>query len=268
MHERISVNALCFWGAELPEVADYWRELRPHRVGLLSHLVGDPAAAREVIDAGGYRVETLVHPFMPFKPLDDESHWPEARSSLSRALEIAQMLGARTMYMTTGGHGSLLFEEAADCFSRAIAPCAEEAKVAGIPLLIENALPLYADAHIAHTLRDTITLAEMAGVGVCMDVFGCWTEAGLKEAIERAGPLIGLIQVSDYVYGDRFLPSRAVPGDGVIPLQRILGWALDAGYAGGFDFELLGPRIDEEGHLEATRRAAEHVTELLDSLGA
>ena len=108
-------------------------------------------------------------------------------------------------------------------------------------------LALYADAHIAHSLRDTVTLAEMAGIGVCMDFFGCWAEAGLAETIERAGPRLGLVQVADYVYGDRSLPSRAVPGDGVIPIKQILGWALDAGYTGGFDFELLGPRIDQAG---------------------
>ena len=59
-----------------------------------------------------------------------------------------------------------------------------------------------------------------------------------------------------------------MPGDGAIPLERILGWALDAGYRGAFDLELLGPRIDDEGRLDATRRAAEYVGELLHKLGA
>jgi sugar phosphate isomerase/epimerase len=77
-----------------------------------------------------------------------------------------------------------------------------------------------------------------------------------------------VIQVSDYVYGDRALPSRAVPGDGAIPLQRLLEWALAAGYKGAFDLELIGPRIDREGHLPATRRAAEEVGKVLQSLGA
>ena len=55
-------------------------------------------------------------------------------------------------------------------------------------------------------------------------------------------PRCGLIQVSDYIYGDQSPRARAVPGDGAIPLERILGWALDAGYHGAFDLELLGPR--------------------------
>lgn len=113
-----------------------------------------------------------------------------------------------------------------------------------------------------------MTLAELAGIGVCIDIYACWAEAALQETIERAMPRCHLIQVSDYVYGDRSLPSRAVPGDGAIPLERILGWALDAGYAGAFDLELIGPRIDAEGRREATRRAATNVGALLDALGA
>jgi sugar phosphate isomerase/epimerase len=64
------------------------------------------------------------------------------------------------------------------------------------------------------------------------------------------------------------MPARAVPGDGNIPLKRIIEWLLRVGYMGAFDLELLGPRIDKEGRLSATRRAAEKTSEILTSLGA
>jgi sugar phosphate isomerase/epimerase len=162
----------------------------------------------------------------------------------------------------------LTWEQAAECFSAAIAPCVVEAKQAGIALATENASSLHADNHIAHTLRDAVTLAEMAGIGVCLDVYNCWVEAGLRESIERAMPLCRIVQLSDYVYGDRALPCRAVPGDGAIPLERITRWILGAGYQGAFDLELIGPRIDKEGHLEATRRSAQRIGEMLSALGA
>ena len=43
---------------------------------------------------------------------------------------------------------------------------------------------------------------------------------------------------------------------------------LDAGYDGMFDLELLGPKIEAEGYLSATRRSLERATEMLDRLGA
>ena len=64
------------------------------------------------------------------------------------------------------------------------------------------------------------------------------------------------------------MPSRAVPGDGAIPLERILGWALDAGYAGAFDLELLGHRIDKEGRAAACRRTADWIDKFLGARGA
>ena len=81
-------------------------------------------------------------------------------------------------------------------------------------------------------------------------------------------PVTGLIQVSDYVLGDRTAPCRAVPGDGAIPLGRIMGAVLDAGYAGVFDVELVGPRIDAEGPYSATARAAQRISDILTTLGA
>jgi sugar phosphate isomerase/epimerase len=271
MHERLSVHAICFPDAGLGELDGYWRELGAHRVSLVSSLLldGDLTAAQEILKAGRYHVETITHPFLADRNLESrEESWREARDTLTRLIHAAKSVGARSIYMLTGGHGSLTWEEAAEAFRTAIAPCVTQAKAAGIPLMVENSSALYAHVHIAHTLRDAVTLAQSAGIGVCMDLFACWTEAGLRETIERAMSNCHVIQVCDYVYGDRALPSRAVPGDGAIPVKRILEWVLKAGYTGPFDLELIGPRIDAEGRLQAVRRAASNVGEMLRVLGA
>lgn len=263
---------MCFAGSGVTDFLRYCRDLGARRVGLIGpHLLdeGGLAAAREGLAGGDCAVESIVHVFQAGRPLStDTGDWREAREDLSRLIDIAAGMGARSIYMLTGGRGALGWEEAADCFSAAIAPCVGEAKAAGVALGIENASALYADIHIAHGLADTIRLAEMADVGVCIETFFCWAEAGLQGLIERAMPRCALIQLSDYVCGDRSLPARAVPGDGAIPLRRIVGWALEAGYTGAFDLELLGPRIDAEGSVAAVRRAADHVGGILTELGA
>jgi sugar phosphate isomerase/epimerase len=272
MHDRISVNAICFPSAGFRDLAAHWRELGARRVSLVSYLLLEEglAAAQQALRTGDCQVETIAHPFLPpGKHLDAaEESWREPRDTLSRLIEHAQALGARSIYLLTGGHGTLTWEEAAEVFRAAVAPCVAQARTAGIPLMIENAPPLYAHTHIAHTLRDAVTLGQIADVGVCIEFFACWTEAGLKESIERAVPRCHVVQVCDYIYGDRSLPSRAVPGDGAIPVKRMLEWILRAGYRGVFDLELIGPRIDKEGQLKAVRRAADNVGEMLQSLGA
>ena len=76
------------------------------------------------------------------------------------------------------------------------------------------------------------------------------------------------MQVSDYAVGTLSTPARLVPGDGDIPLERILGQVLAAGYEGRFDLELVGPAIEAEGYEVASLRAVAALGAMLDTLGA
>ena len=100
-----------------------------------------------------------------------------------------------------------------------------------------------------------------------MELNACWAERGLAATIAAGVGSIALVQVSDFAVGTLSTPNRLVPGDGDIPIARILGQLLDAGYDGCFDLELIGPRITEEGYAAATRRSIDALTELLAGLG-
>lgn len=270
IHPRISVNTICFMGESFAEQAVHWQALDAYRVSVIDpEMQADGVKAlRAALATGNYQLETIVHPFSPVQPLSSgDGHLLQMQQRLLRQIETAEQFAAQSIYMTTGGRGDLDWQQAAALFAETIAPCVEQATAAGIPLMIENAPPQYADLHLAHTLADTITLATQANIGVCVDLFGCWTEPTIEALLRQAVPLCHLVQVSDYVYGDRALPSRAVPGDGNIPLPHLLKTLLDAGYDGVFDLELVGPRIDAEGRFEATRRAADNVGNILNTLG-
>ena len=239
--ERVSVHSVSFGDASFDELRAHWRSLGVSRLSLVDSQLLEPALPK-VISAQGYTVETVFHLF-------------ESTDKLQRVIDTAAAVGARSIYMLTGGRGELSWEDAAERFCAAVQPGVDSARQAGVALAIENASGLYADIHIAHTLRDTIELAESAGLGICIDLFHCWTEAHLGALVERALPRTVMIQLSDYVLGDRALPARAVPGDGVIPLEAVVGQALTADYSHGFDLELIGPRIEAEGRVEAARRA-------------
>ena len=269
LHPRVSVNSLCFGAAEAGDQVGHWRALGARRIGLVSgQLLDDDAGVLyDFVASDGVVVDTIAHVFTgTLTPERADWHVPRAR--LSRLIEMAQGIGARSIYMLTGGRGEMDWERAASVFCEAVAPCVREARDAGVALGLECALPLLAHVHFAHSLRDAVALARLAGIGVCIDVFGCWTEAGLYALLADAAPLCMVMQVSDYVPGDKALPARAVPGDGAVPLRRMIGQLLSGGYKGGFDLELLGPRIEAEGHLAATRRAASALGDILRDLGA
>jgi sugar phosphate isomerase/epimerase len=269
VHRRISISQVCFQDAPLEEFLSHARKLDAQRIGFNSPALLAPGAAAQVqamLAGSGLSVETICHPFAIYPSLDNDC--ARARDTLLELIEVGAQLKTQSIYLLTGGRGSLSWEQAAERFVEAVAPCRAAAKTAGLPLMIENASALYADLHIAHSLADTIRLAEMAEIGVCIELFHCWAEAELTGLCTRALPRCSLVQVSDYVLGDRSLPNRAVPGDGTIPLERIIGMLLEGGYDGAFDIELIGPRIAAEGHFAATHRAAERLSEILVRLGA
>jgi sugar phosphate isomerase/epimerase len=251
-NRALSVHNVTFMGSDPAELHGNWKSLGLRHLSILDSQLLDPDFA-SLLRAEEYDVEVVTH---VFGGADD----------LSRLIDAAAAAGARCIYMLTGGRGELSWEQAADRFSRAVEPCVRRAEQAGVSLAIENASSLYADIHLAHSLRDTITLAELAGIGICVDLFHCWAEADLAGLLQRALPRTQLIQLSDYVLGDRALPARAVPGDGVIPIEAFVAQALAGGYRFGFDLELIGPRIEAEGRLAAAGRACAVVSAMLDKL--
>jgi sugar phosphate isomerase/epimerase len=255
--------------AQTADFVNHCRSISVEHMTLITPLLMQPDGldkAVEALAAGGTRASVLNHSFAAYPNIEEDTGF--AAQKLDEAIDIAAALGAGGLYLVTGGRGSLNWEQAAARFADLIAPCRRNAEEKGVRLMVEPASGFNADIHFVHTLDDTIRLAQIAGIGVCLELHACWMEGGLKEKFARAMPLTGLVQVSDYVAGDRTAPCRAVPGDGMIPLERLIGDILEAGYEGLFDLELLGPRIDAEGPEQATRRAAEQLSAILVRLGA
>jgi sugar phosphate isomerase/epimerase len=269
MHPRVCLHQVAFMKESTADFIRFCRETGIGHMTLVNpHMLGPDALdeAQRELALGGTRAATVNQPFARYPDLEHDEG--EAAIRLNEAIEAAAVLGAPNLYIVTGGRGSLDWEAAAERLAELIAPCRALAKEKGVRLLVETANLLNADIHIAHTIDDTVRLAEIAQIGVCIDLGASWFEAALREKFARAMPLTGLVQVSDYVLGDRSTPCRAVPGDGVVPLERQIGWLLEAGYAGVFDLELTGPRIEAEGHRAASKRAADNLSEILHRLGA
>lgn len=267
MHPRISINTLCLAPDALGKQIDLLARLEARAISPdLMHVEewGVAETARRIGDAG-LEIATLTHRAFGFATPEEGQ---EARARLERTIAIAAAIGAQTIIMTTGGRGALAWAEAADRFAEAIVPCVASAEAAGVKLGIEPTSHLYADASIVHRLADTTTVARKAGITVIPDIFACWVDADIEKAIAEAGPSISLIQVSDYILGDRGLPCRAVPGDGAIPFDRLVPAFEAAGFAGYYDIELVGRRLQDEGQEQGLKRAADHIARCLEGSAA
>ena len=260
MDPRISVSTVCSYRQTLEEDLSMWERLGVRRVGLtLAKLEATDLdkGARRISDAG-LDVTNLI----AFGPkLSDPASWTAHVDRLLGAVEAARTVDADVLVLTTGSGGQLTWEEAADRLGEFIEPI----RATGFPLIIEHTNSLRVDVSFVHALRDVVDLARRLYVGVLCEINACWAERGLAATIRDGMDVIKLVQVSDFVMGTRDTPNRVVPGDGDIPLRRVLGDILRAGYDGTFDLELIGPRIEEEGYESAICRAIENTTALLAS---
>lgn len=245
VHPRVCVSGISTWNQTLADDLRLYEELGVHTIGV---------AVRKV--EGPTDVELLASSGLEFANVIGVGH-----AGLPRGLELANRLGAPAIVFTTGPAGPLEWDDAADAFADALAPSLP----APVKLCLEHTNSLRHDVSFVHTLRDAIDLARRLDIHVCMEINACWAERDLARTIADGIDRIGVVQVSDFSIGTLSTPNRLVPGDGDIPLRRIIGQLLDAGYEGVFDLELVGPKIEAEGYRSAIARSCAYVSELLPS---
>lgn len=268
MHRRVSLSAISTYSWDLDADLRFYADAGITNVGISVAKLerfGWDDGTRRVVDAG-LRVTNLIG-LGPFH-LAHPDRWDAQRERIVRALDTATAVGAECLVFTTGPAGPLPWDEAADALEAALAPVLPEAASRAVPFAIEHTNSLRVDVGFVHTLADVVDVARRLGTGVCMEVNACWAERGLAQTVARGVDAFRVVQVSDYAIGTLSTPARLVPGDGDVPIERILGQVLDAGYEGMFDLELIGPRIEDEGYGPAIRRSVDWLGDALTRLGA
>jgi sugar phosphate isomerase/epimerase len=265
------VNSISSYLQPLAADIALWQDLGIDYVALILPKIAEIGwdAARDLVTRAGLRVSTIFGP--TYRPLDADRSlgwWDADQQGTVDTVEFAASIGAGSVYVCSGAAPTVSWDEAADLFSEFVAPAVARADELGVPLLLEPTNPLRADISFIFWQRDAMDLARRAGTKVMLDFQSCWYERGLEQVVRTNMDLVGLTQISDYVIGTTETGNRVVPGDGDIPLERLLAMVLDAGFEGSFDLEVMGPRVEEEGYRSSVRRSVERASELLDRVGA
>jgi sugar phosphate isomerase/epimerase len=264
VHPRLSVSSVSSWRWSLDEDLAFWTDAGIERVGLSFRKLEDAGldAAVARVRGAGLGVSNIVE--LGWWELADRSTWAAQQDRLLAAVGAAALMGG-CLVLTTGPAGPLEWDAAAGALAEALEPVRAAADAAGVVLTIEPTGPLRLDLSFVTTFSDGVDLARLLDVGVCMEVNSCFAERALVATVAAASDVLRHVQVSDFVIGSLCTPDRAVPGDGDIPLGRIVGAVLDSGYAGAFELELVGPRIESEGYAAAIARGVARLDALLSS---
>jgi sugar phosphate isomerase/epimerase len=257
---------MCMASFDISQTIAACRSLQVARsVFPLTHLEPSWEAGLAELAAAGFDITATVLPGA--FDLSDPDSWPAARARVDRAIRATAKLGSSVLYVTTGPSRGLTTDEACARFAAAIESSVAEADANGVRLAIENTGYMTRDLGCVQSLRDTIQLASEVDMAIVVELFNCWMERDLRSIFRDGMHRFAHVQVSDFEIGTPTRLSRRVPGDGDIPLERLLGDLLDVGYTGVFDLEIMGPHIEDEGYVAATRRGIDYMVKLLGRLG-
>jgi sugar phosphate isomerase/epimerase len=259
---RLCVNSLSSQHWTLWEDLECYERLGIGRISLFMPKLLSAGLDRAVaeIRGRGIRVDGIL-PGSTFDLLREES-WSRTQDALVMGIEVARRLGATTVQTPGGSAGGSPYEVAVECFTRAVGPVAAVAASAGVRLALEPTRPQFAHIGFVHTVRDALALATELGLWVVPDTAHCWWEPDVAGLLAHAASRVAVVQVADLAFGAPVL-ERLVPGDGALPLGRLLAATLAAGFPGPFELEILGSAIESEGYEGAIQRSLAYLTALL-----
>ena len=188
-------------------------------------------------------VQPAVRTFFASR-MTPEPQGVEARTAcLRRSIERLARYAPGVPFITnTGAHPRGDMAEAMRETARMLKDLAPVAADHGVTLALEPLNPTSVNVESAiWTIDQALSVIEATGhdaVGLCLDYWNIWQNADVEAAIARAGDRIFTVQASDW-RDPRSFADRIVPGEGRIPLGRLIAATRRAGFAGPYVVEMF-----------------------------
>ncbi len=191
------------------------------------------------------RVRTFFDSRMTPEPKGLEARVAALRGSIER---LGRYAPGAPFITNTGAHPKGDMDEAMRVVTRELTALAPVAADHGVRLALEPLNPTSVNVESAiWTIDQALAVIEATGrdeVGLCLDYWNIWQNADVDAAIARAGDRIFTVQASDW-RTPRSFADRIVPGDGSIPLDRLIAVTRKAGFAGPYVVEIFSNDVSD-----------------------
>ena len=176
----------------------------------------------------------------------------EGEVALRNRLDLADMFGARTLVLITGGFEDLAangysggIEHARSLLIERLGAAAELAADHRVRLAFEPLHPMVCGFRsVVSSLGEALDILDQLDdghdIGLAIDAYALWWEHDLAAKLMRAGDRILNYHVSDWLSDTRDLRlDRGMPGDGQIALRDWRRMIEAAGYLGPVEVEIF-----------------------------
>lgn len=194
-------------------------------------------------------VQPAVRTFFGSKMKPDPKPFDERVACLRASIERLAKYAPGVPFITnTGAHPKGDMADAMKVVSAKLKELAPVAADHGVTLALEPLNPTSVNVESAiWTIDQALDVIEATGrdeVGLCLDYWNIWQNEDVEAAIKRAGDRIFTVQASDWRTPKSFA-DRIMPGDGAIPLGRLLKATREAGFAGPYVVEIFSNDVPD-----------------------
>jgi len=192
-------------------------------------------------------VQPCVRTFFASRMMPEPAAPEERVVCMRRSIERLARYAPGVPFITnTGAHPRGDLAEAMALVARELGRLAPIAADHGARLALEPLNPTSVNVESAiWTIEQALEVIERSGsehVGLCLDYWNVWQQAGVQAAILRAGSRIFTVQASDW-RTPRSFADRIVPGDGAIPLADLIRATRAAGFDGTYVVEIFSQDV-------------------------
>ena len=210
------------------------------------------AAQMQAIHAAGLTisgVQPAVRTFFASRMMPEPRLLEDRVACLRASIErLARFAPGAPFITNVGAHPTGDMAEAMRVVSRELKALAPIAADHGVRLALEPLNPTSVNVESAiWTVDQALAIIERTGrdeVGLCLDYWNVWQNAGILAAIARAGDRIFTVQASDW-RTPRSFADRIVPGEGAIPLAALMRATRDAGFEGAYVVEIFSNDVPD-----------------------
>lgn len=257
----ISAGSVMAWEWDVVECVEAWTRAGLPAIGLSLHQFKDrePDRASRAVRTSGLAVSSLQG--VRVYDVRASERAPGRRSELCASLDLAAELGAECVVAVTGPRGDLSWEEAMALVVEQTIDVLPELHARDLRLAIEPVSPIRQDLSFVNLAADAVDIVRRVGdpsFGYLFDTYHLWWQRGIEALARDTADLVLCVQVSDHKAVTVRALDRAMPGEGIIPLHRLLHALADGGYDGWWELEVISEGNAAAGVevvLEAARRA-------------